>query len=148
MGNVIVTKNLQASRSAVWGVLADYPNIAAWNSGIKHSEATSDATSGVGAQRHCDLSPVGGLEETIREWEPETRMVISIDETSKLPIKSGLAAFDLVDGGDSTSVTITYDYEMKGGSLGAATMGPVMRGQLEKGFGGFLDDLEIAARAV
>ncbi|NNC81266.1 MAG: SRPBCC family protein [Acidimicrobiales bacterium] len=147
MGNVIVTKNLKASRSAVWEVLADYPNIAAWNSGIKHSEATSDATSGVGAQRHCDLSPVGGLEETIREWEPETRMVISIDEVTTLPIKTGLAAFDLVDGGDSTSVTITYDFEMKGGPIGAA-MGPVMKGQLEKGFGGFLDDLEIAAQAV
>jgi uncharacterized protein YndB with AHSA1/START domain len=146
MGNVTVTKDINASRSAVWSVLADYPNIHLWNSGIKHSESTSDAGHGVGAQRYCDLKPAGRVEETIREWEPESRIVISIDESKGLPIRSGLAAFDLVDDAESTQVTLSYDYDLKWGPIGAL-MGPIMKGQLKKGFGGFLADLEVAAQA-
>lgn len=147
MGNIIVTKDIKASRTAVWSVLADYPNIHSWNSGIKHSEGLSESTEGVGARRHCDLKPAGALKETVQEWEPESRMAISIDETKGLPIKRGLAAFDLGERGDTTPVTVTYDYELKWGPIGSL-MAPLLKGQLQKGFGGFLDDLETAAQGV
>lgn len=146
MREVQVDRDIDASRSAVWSVLADFPNIARWNSGVKTSVSTSAAASGVGATRHCDLAPAGGLEETIAEWVPEERMVISIDSTKKLPIKSGLVTFTLDEADGRTPTDVVYRYETKFGPLGAL-MGPVLDKQLAKGFAGFLTDLEVAARA-
>lgn len=147
MPEIQVSRTINASKSDVWAVLADYPNIMSWNSGIKLSKSTSEAQQGVGATRHCDLKPAGGLEETIRVWEPESRLAISIDEATKVPIKSGLATFSLGDGAEgSTPFTLDYEYKAKGGPL-AGLLGSAMKGALKKGFGGFIDDLETAAMA-
>jgi len=132
-------------RSAVWAVLADFPNIASWNSGVANSFATSDAVAGVGAQRHCDLSPTGTLEETIREWEPDSRMVVSIDSATRLPIRRGVVTFTLTGDGDRSATELDYRYDTKWGVAGRL-MGPVLAAQLTKGFNGFLVDLETAAR--
>ncbi|MFW2334164.1 SRPBCC family protein [Ilumatobacter sp.] len=139
MRSVHVSRQMSAPRSAVWSVLADFPNIATWNGGVKASHATSEATSGVGAQRHCDLAPVGTLEETIAEWVDGERMVVSIDSATKLPIERGAATFTL---GDDTT-TIDYEFEPKG-FVGRLTA-PLLVRQLTKGFGGFLADLDTAA---
>ena len=146
MAEIQVSRTINASKSDVWAVLADYPNIMDWNSGIKLSKSTSEAQQGVGATRHCDLKPAGGLEETIREWEPESRLVISIDEATKIPIKSGLATFSLGDGAEgSTPFTLHYAYKTKGGPF-AGIVATLMKGALKKGFSGFIDDLETAAQ--
>ena len=132
---------MSAPRTAVWSVLADFPNIATWNGGVKASHATSEATGGVGAQRHCDLAPVGTLEETITEWVDGERMVVNIDSATKLPIEHGAATFTIAD--DTT--TIDYEFEPKG-FIGRMMAPPLVR-QLTKGFGGFLTDLDTAAAA-
>jgi len=92
---VKVKRQIGASPDKVWAVLADFPNIAEWNSGANRSYATSDATAGVGAKRHCDLAPMGALEETVTGWDEEKRMEINIDSAARLPIAHGLAAFTL-----------------------------------------------------
>jgi hypothetical protein len=129
----------------VWAVLADFPNIADWNGGVKKSYSTGDATSGVGAQRHCDLAPTGALEETIREWTPEERVVISIDSTKKAPVKSGLGTFTLEGDGDSTTVSLVYDFQPRFGPIGTL-IGPLLDKQFNKSFTGFPSDLEAAAQ--
>lgn len=146
MRKIEVDRAIPAPKNAVWKVLADYPNISVWNSGVKKSFSTSEAAEGVGATRHCDLAPMGELEETIREWQPEERLVISIDSAKKLPIKSGLATFTLAESADplSTTTTVSYEYDLKFGVVGLL-LGPILDRQLSSGFGGFLEDLEKAA---
>jgi uncharacterized protein YndB with AHSA1/START domain len=145
MREINVSREIEAPQSAVWAVLADFPNIADWNSGVKVSHSTSDSSEGVGATRHCDLAPVGALEETITEWSPEEKMVVRIDSAAKLPIRSGLVTFTL-DGTEATTTTdLAYSYEARFGPLGSV-MGPLIDRQLRKGFEGFLADLEAAAR--
>lgn len=150
MPEISVSRDIAAPRSAVWQVLADFPNIADWNSGVKTSFATGEATGGVGATRHCDLAPAGALEETITEWEPEHRMVVRIDSAATLPIKTGHVTFTMEEGrGDTpmTPTTLHYDFTAKWGIVGWL-MGPMLSSQLTKGFTGFLADLETAAAAV
>ncbi len=144
MRQITVQRSMPAPRSAVWAVLADFPNIAQWNSGVAKSYATSDAIGGVGAQRHCDLSPAGTLEETIRAWDPENKMVVSIDSATKLPIRRGEVTFTLTEQGDGSATEIDYRYDTKWGVVGRL-MGPLLDSQLTKGFNGFLVDLEAAA---
>lgn len=140
MRSIQVTRPTDAPREAVWAVLADFPNISEWNSGVKASHDTGDGVVGLGARRHCDLAPIGGLEETITGWEPNEQLIVNIDSATKLPISNGAATFTLGDG----ETTIDYAYEPKG-PIGRLS-GPLLDRQLRKGFAGFLSDLEQAAR--
>ncbi len=145
MRTIQVSSEIQAPVATVWGVLADFPNIADWNSGVTKSYATGEQTDGVGASRHCDLSPTGTLEETIREWHPNEKLVVSIDSSTKSPLKTGLGTFELSPGGsESTTVALNLDYELKWGPIGKL-IGPVVQRQLTKGFEGALRELDTAA---
>ena len=145
MPNVSVTSEIQAPVADVWEVLADFPNVADWNGGVKKSYATGEQTEGVGASRHCDLAPAGTLEETIREWHPNEGMVVSIDSSTKSPLKQGLASIELKAGAaGSTAVAVNVDYDLKWGPFGKL-FGSVVHRQLTKGFEGLLRDLDTAA---
>ncbi len=148
MRNVKIERTVAAPRSSVWAVLADYPNIADWNDNIKNSYAIGDATEGVGAQRQTELVPNGAMRmrETVTEWVPEERMVLAIDEIEKMPVKQATMTFTLSDGGETTPLTMSYDYQPKGGPL-ALIMGPIIDRQMNKGSIGFIDNLESAAQA-
>jgi len=146
MRNVKLERTLDVARSSVWAVLADYPNIADWNDGLKKSYAIGDATEGVGAQRQTELVPAGAMRETVAEWVPEERMVIAIDKIEKMPVKQARMTFTLSGGGETTLFTMSYDYEPKGGPL-AFIFGPLLDRQMKKGFNGFIDNLEPAAQA-
>lgn len=141
MRSISVADTVDAAPSAVWDVLADFPNISDWNGGVTASHATGDATAGVGATRHCDLAPTGALEETVREWEPQRKLVVSIDQARRLPMRRALATFTLEPSGSGTSVTIDYEYEPRPRLVGA-----LLDRQLAKGFRGFLRDLGGAAQ--
>lgn len=140
MRSISVSDTVEATPTAVWAVLADFPNISVWNGGVTESHATGAVDRGVGATRHCDLAPMGQLEETVREWEPEQKMVVSIDEAHRLPMRRALATFTLAPADGGTSVTIDYAYEPR-----PRLLGPVLDRQLAKGFRGFITDLEKAA---
>ena len=146
MRSIKVNRRIPAAPAKVWAVLADFPNIAAWNSGVAKSFSTSEATDGVGARRHCDLAPFGELEETIKEWDEPHRLVVSIDSAKKLPIAHGLVTFVLVPAEDATETSIEYAYKPKFGLLGQIMGSLALDGQLKKGFNGFLKDLDAASR--
>ncbi len=146
MRSIKVSKRIPSAPEKVWAVLADFPNIATWNTGVAKSFATSDSTSGVGAQRHCDLAHFGELEETVKEWDDARRMVISIDSAKKLPIANGEATFVLSPADDATEISIEYAYEPRFGLFGQIMGSLVLDGQFTKGFKGFLDDLDAASR--
>jgi len=146
MRSIKVSRRISAAPADVWAVLADFPNIAAWNSGVAKSFSTSEATDGVGARRHCDLAPFGELEETIKEWDEPHRLVVSIDSAKKLPIAHSLVTFVLVPAEDATETSIEYAYKPKFGLLGQIMGSLALDGQLTKGFNGFLKDLDAASR--
>ena len=146
MRSISTTSVITAPRSAVWAVLADFPNVADWNTGVKKSYATSETSNGVGAQRHCDIAPAGQLEETILKWEPETMMAISIDSAKKMPIKSALGTFTLEDRGDSTRVRLDFEYHARFGPIGTL-LSPLLDKQFAKSFDGYMTDLQAAVQA-
>ena len=146
MRTINVSRRIPSAPEKVWAVLADFPNIATWNTGVAKSFATSDSTAGVGAQRHCDLAPFGELEETVKEWDDTRRMVISIDSAKKLPIAHGDVTLVLSPADDATEVDVHYTYKPKFGLLGQIMGSLALDGQLTKGFKGFLKDLDAASQ--
>lgn len=145
MRNVQVERTIAVDRSSTWAVLADYPNIADWNHGLKNSYAIGDATEGVGAQRKTELDPMGAMRETVVEWMPEEKMKIAIDQIEKMPVKQAEMTF-VLSGDEETLVGMTYEYEPSGGPFGSI-FGPLLDRQMHKGFNGFIDYLESAAQA-
>lgn len=145
MRNVQVERTLAVDRSSVWAVLADYPNIADWNHGLRNGHAIGDATEGVGAQRKTKLDPRGAMRETVVAWVPEEKMTIAIDQIEKMPVKQATMTFNL-SGDEETVVRMSYEYEPSGGPL-RSVFGPILDRQMHKGFNGFIDYLESAAKA-
>ncbi len=138
-----VEKTVAAPRASVWAVLADYPNIMDWSPGVINSHAIGDQVDGVGAQRKTELAPDGAMRmrETVTEWVAEERLVVAIDEIEQQPIASATMAFGLADGGESTTVTMSYEYQAD------AELGAMLDEQFTMGFNGLIDALEQAAQA-
>lgn len=146
-GRVVqVERTIPAAPSDVWAVLADLPNHASWRKDVKASRMLGEQTSGVGARRHLDLAPVGGLDETVLGWEEGRKMVVAVDKATVVPVKWGEATL-VVDRerDDKSKVTMEFRYLPKGGPFGRV-IGPVVDGQLTRLFRGVLADLERAAR--
>ena len=146
MRNITIERTVAAPRASVWAVLADYPNIADWNDGVQNSSAIGEAVEGVGAVRQVELTPSGAMRETVAEWVPEEKMVISIDQIEKMPVNDARMTFTLAERGEGTSVTMSYDYDPKGGPFGFLVAAMLSR-PMNKGFNGFIDSLERAAQA-
>lgn len=146
-GRVVrVERSIPAAAPDVWAVLADLPNHASWRKDVKASRMLGDEMSGVGARRHLDLAPLGGLDETVLVWEEGSKMVVAVDRATVVPVKSGEATL-VVDreGDDKSKVTMEFRYVPKGGPFGRV-IGAVVDGQLTTVFRGVLADLEHAAR--
>ena len=143
MRTVTTERTLTAPQAALWEVMADFPAISDWNKAVKNSTATSDATSGLGAKRHNDLSPIGTAEETITGWEPEQKIVISLDSTTRAPVNSGELTMTFDENDHGVSTRIHYDYNPK--PILGRLVGPLLDRVLTKGLDGFLDGLDKAA---
>ncbi|MEO0494475.1 MAG: SRPBCC family protein [Actinomycetota bacterium] len=144
MPTVQVTRTTDKSPEALWDVLADFPNIANWYSGLKTSVSTSEAFNGVGATRHCELAPVGAIDERILAWEERSHVRIAAEKYEKAPIKHAIADFRIVPDGDQTRLDLSFDFTAKGGVAGKAAT-PALKAALTKGFNQMLEDWEAAA---
>jgi len=144
MSKFSVSRETVKGRDELWAVLADYPNIADWTSGLTSSHATSAETSGVGARRHCDLTSGGTLEETVRHWDEGRELAISIDEATKVPLKSAVSTFTIVESPNGHTITMATEFTPKGGPVGRL-IGPLLKPLLRKGNSGLLEEWESAA---
>lgn len=135
-----------APKSAVWKILDDFGNIQNYTSQVKTSENTSDNPTGVGAERFCELAPVGTTNEKILEYEPEDRMVIRLADVTGLPIKETITEFKLEAlGENSTKITMTSNVTPKGGIM-SGFIGGRLEKRLPKGLDDLLNDLAASAK--
>ena len=144
MPNLQVSRTTTKSAEDLWEVIADFPNIADWNSGVKTSAATSPGERGVGATRHCELTPAGALDERVLEWEEGRRMKIVIEKAAKAPIKTATADFVISREGDATRLDIDYEFTPRGGIAGKAAT-PALKKAFTKAFSNFLEEWDAAA---
>ena len=144
MPTLSVSRDTTKPKEALWEVIADFPNIADWNSGVKTSVATSVDERGIGATRHCELTPAGALDERVLDWEEGRRVVVSVDQAAKAPIKTAVADFSITETADGIRLGVDYEFTPKGGALGKAAS-PALTRAMTKAFGKFLEEWEAAA---
>ena len=134
-----ITRQIGAPVHKVWEVLDRFGEIAQWSPGIKSSELTSDGPVSEGSTRHCDFSPLGGVNERIDAYIPNQQMTVNLFETFKLPIAGAIADFRIAEDGDGTALTIEYSYEPN--RLGRVAKGSTDK-QMRKGISGLAEDLQ------
>jgi uncharacterized protein YndB with AHSA1/START domain len=139
MPNFTITRQIDAPVERVWELLDNFGNIAQWSPGVKRSGLTSDGPVSEGSTRHCDFSPLGGVNERIDTYIPNERMTVDLYETFKLPISSAIADFNIVANGEGTALTLHYSYTPN--RLGRVAKGSTDK-QMRKGISGLADGLK------
>ena len=129
---VKITKEVEinATKAKVWSVLADIGAVEKYNPVVTKSYSTSENKQGLGASRHCDLLPMGSVEEKIVEWDEGKSYKIEIFEGKAIPFK-GTGSFELTENGKSTNVKMTFEPDMGNGLFGKI-MGFMMKEKMNK----------------
>ena len=131
---------VDAPTEEVWAAIGDFGNVAKVNPNVSNSYLTSDATDGVGATRHCDLSLYGAsVEERITEWVDGEKLAIDVYDSNRLPIIEDSTAMMRVDAvGEKTRLTSSLSYSVKYGPVGAVMNRLMLRGQFATAMKRFL----------
>lgn len=143
MTELTSTVRIDAPREEVWAALADFGGIQKFHPGLRASRSTSSANGGVGATRHCDLKPLGAIEERITEWREGEEMLVHIYDGKNAPpldFEHTKARISLYAEGQTTRVTMTMTYRLKG-PMGIL-MTPMVKSQFSKGVAGLLKGLK------
>lgn len=104
----VMVRQIQAPVQVVWDVLDDYGDIQRWSPGVKRSGLTTAGPVGVGTVRFCDFAPMGRALERIDAYEPQQRMMISLIETSLVPLSNVTVDFRMTGHETGTRLTVTY----------------------------------------
>ncbi len=124
-----VEHRYDAAPERVWSVLADYGNIADWNSGVDASGIVAGPEQGVDAVRECRLANGMTVKERITAWTEGHGFTIRFDEMPA-PFDAE-ATFHLAPDGDGSHLRIDYAYAGRGlGKLVAPFMKPMFRGAM------------------
>ncbi len=137
-----ITKEVEINtpKAKVWSVLADIGAVENYNPVVTKSFYTSDNKQGIGTSRHCDLLPMGSVEERIIEWDEGESYKIEIFEGKAIPFK-GTGTFELTDNGKSTNVKMTFEPMMGNGIFGKI-MGFMMKEKMNKMIAGVVIGLK------
>ncbi len=141
MSSFTETITIDAPIDRVWATLADIGSIHEWNPGVHDSYTLSEAASGLGARRHCDLGGRNYLKESVASMTEHEHLTMRIDE-SNLPFARADIRFDLDTDGPRTTVSVTPDYTLKFGPLGAFMDVAMVRRRYRKGMASLLRGLK------
>lgn len=137
---------IDAAPADVWGVLERFGSIQDFNPLVKRSYVTSERQRGVGTCRHCDLVPMGSVEERVLTWQDGEGYELEIYDSRGLPpMKRQLAALWVSpdgDDGDRARVEMTVAYEPALGWLGRLLNAIALRRQFHKAIGLILAGLK------
>ena len=142
MGKVEKRVAIERPVEESWAALADFGTIYKWNPGVAQSHLTSGAGGEVGATRHCDLqNPSGHLEERVIGWEAGRKLKIDVYESS-FPLRHNIVTFEALPNGGGSTVSVSVDYALKFGPLGALADRLFARRAYRKGFQAMLEGLK------
>lgn len=147
MSTFTETITIDAPLPVVWETLADIGSIHQWNPGVKDSYLLTEAPSGLGAKRHCDLGGRNYLKESVAAFSEHEQLTMRIDE-SNLPFARADIRFDLEDAGGSTVVRVSPDYELRYGPVGKLMDRLAVRRMYRKGMAGLLRGLKRHAETI
>lgn len=116
-----MTFTVEASRTVpytveqAWSVLDGFSDVAEWSNSIHRSWPEGDGPStGIGAERGCELLPGRIVHERIVDYDPTSHMRVEVTRSEGLPIASMISDYHVeADGPRSTRVSGRASLELK-----------------------------------
>lgn len=134
MTQITAEITINIPKHEVWQIISDYAGVYRFSPGIKISRPLTDKKRGVGAQRRCELVPMGTLDEQVIAWREGDSFTSAVINSKKVPpFKFAEGTLVLQDMGRQTHAHFTFNYELKFGILGKLLNAAVARSQFEKG---------------
>ncbi|MEM9858759.1 MAG: SRPBCC family protein [Bacteroidota bacterium] len=110
---------IRACIEEVWRILKFPGKIDTFHPLVKRSYLISNQTQGVGVKRHCDLLPMGAMDEVITSWNEGKSFTTKVVGGRMLPpfvFMKGTIRLD--EDNQHTRATFTLSYKLKFGNLG------------------------------
>ncbi len=126
---------INAPKEKTWEILADWGAVSNWAPTITESHITTEAKRGVGAIRSCDHTQMGKIEEEIVAWEEGTSLSYDVIKGLPMPMKSLNNTWSVSAEGADSMVTLTMNFGMKFGPLGALMAALAVRRLMHKEMG-------------
>ncbi len=126
---------INAPKEKTWQILSDWGSVSNWAPTITASHITTEAKRGVGAIRSCDHTQMGNIEEEIVAWEEGTSLSYDVIKGLPMPMKSLNNTWSVSGEGADSMVTLTMDFGMKFGPLGALMAALAVRRMMHKEMG-------------
>lgn len=131
---------IAAPRQLVWDTLSTLDLLATYDPGTKTSALFGEQSSGVGAERRCEVSG-GWFVERVTAWEPGKTLAFALVSCS-FPVTALRHDYALSESEGSTLVTQVMTYQLKYGPVGRAMDAVILRRQWDRGIRAFLAGLK------
>ena len=126
---------IHAPIGRVWEVVGgDLTAVRHYNQTVASVRIITEECHGIGATRHCDLSPSGFVEERVWDWQPPYTIGLEV-AASTWPVTFMKWRADLTSEGESTVMSQELAYNVKFGPLGVFMDMLMMRRKLDKSIG-------------
>ncbi|MCI0633823.1 MAG: SRPBCC family protein [Actinobacteria bacterium] len=110
---------IEAPAEKIWKIVADLGTAHLWSPNLSSVNMLSQAKSGIGSERHCDVVADGGFfRDRVTLWEEGRRIVWDVYETDA-PLKSSFAVGVVPFGaGAFFDIHLTYDLLPEAANMG------------------------------
>ena len=110
---------INAPVQTVWEEIAKLDQVQHYVTSVTRSQYSSEARTGIGAQRTCDVQGFGTLVETIVDWRDGERLAYTVDGMPSI-IKNAKSEWRVrAKNPSQTTVTVTSTMETRYGVLGS-----------------------------
>ncbi|NRB47108.1 MAG: SRPBCC family protein [Saprospiraceae bacterium] len=124
---------INATPERVWETLRFPGEIARFHPLIKASRMTSATPAGLHAKRHCELLPMGEMEEVVTEWKEKEGFTMEVVGGKMLPpylLMIGRVSMKKRE--EKTEVSFQFSYQLKFGFVGRVLDQLLIRSQFKK----------------
>jgi hypothetical protein len=124
--------HIEAPLAFVWATLARLDALQEYDPGVRQSVVRSERSSGLGADRHCEIAGGGWFRERVTVWEPERELEFTLHDCT-LPVRSLRHHYLLTHERGGTRVDQTQEYALKYGPVGVLLDTLVVRRKWDAG---------------
>jgi carbon monoxide dehydrogenase subunit G len=140
------TRTIETSADDVWHVLADFAHVDAHHPAVERVSMRSDSERGVGTVRVCHFYDGTSVAETVTDWVEGESFRVELSDFSMPMTHADAEMLVKPDGPSRSSVTITMNFQMKGGALGRLAGALIVRPMMQRMFKRVLNGLDLHVR--
>ncbi len=141
------TRTIEAPAADTWRAIADYAHVDSFHPVVERVSMLSDSQHGVGTKRICHFYDGTSATELVTDWVEGESFRVELSDFSMPFVVKAEAEMRVTDQGPKrSSVTITMDFQVKGGALGRLAGAAMFRPMMQRMFKRVLDALDLHVR--